>query len=111
LLAGFKNQGIHTHLGHAKLAPESPACSTCLVIHIRVLDEAPPRALSVVKSPGTLIPPAEVMAEAFISRPSNLLHSLLAHSGTNRHTASALPWIGLGPDVVRETPPFVSTLA
>ena len=35
-----------------------------------------------------------------------------ALSGTSRHPASALPWIGLGPDVhVRETPPFVSTLA
>ena len=35
-----------------------------------------------------------------------------ALSGTSRHPASALPWIGLGRDVhVRETPPFVSTLA
>ena len=81
-------------------------------MHIRVPDEAPPRAPAVVKTPGTLIPSAEVIAEALVSGPKNLSRSLLAPSWTSRYPAFALPLISrLGPDALRETPPFVTTLA
>ena len=65
----------------------------------------PPRTLAVGNTPTP-------SRKTRISGSWHLLRSLLAPFWTSRHPASALPWIGLGPDVhVRETPPFVSTLA